>query len=204
MQIAAQPNERAEPLTGPIQVLDFWFGPPGSPEFGKPRACWFAQDPAFDAEVRERGEAIWHAAVGGDLSAWRDNPLTVLAMTIILDQFPRNLFRGTGQAFASDAQALEVASGAIDAGFDRLLLPVQRWFLYLPFEHAEDLAAQRRSVALFATLRGDPASATAIDYAARHLAVIERFGRFPHRNAPLGRESTPEELSFLAEPGSRF
>jgi uncharacterized protein (DUF924 family) len=112
--------------------------------------------------------------------------------------------RGMPAAFASDGRALAVSRSMVERGFDRLLLPVQRWFVYLPFEHAEDLAAQRRSMALFAGLRDDPGSVGTIDYARRHYDVIARFGRFPHRNAILGRASTPEETEFLKLPGASF
>jgi uncharacterized protein (DUF924 family) len=122
----------------------------------------------------------------------------------VLDQFPRNMFRGTPRAFAADARALELARDAVGRGFDQVFLPVQRWFTYLPFEHAEDLAMQRESLRLFERLAADAAGAGTFTYAMRHYAVIARFGRFPHRNAILGRESTPDELAFLAQPGSSF
>jgi uncharacterized protein (DUF924 family) len=122
----------------------------------------------------------------------------------VLDQFPRNMFRGTPRAFAADARALALARDAVQRGFDEVLLPAQCWFVYLPFEHAEDLGAQRESLRLFERLATDAAGAGTLTYAMRHYAVIERFGRFPHRNAILGRASTPEELAFLAQPGSSF
>ena len=114
------------------------------------------------------------------------------------------MFRGTAQAFATDPQALEVAQYAVANGFDQELLTVQRWFVYLPFEHSENLGEQRQCVELFATLSDDPDSASTLDYAVRHRAVIERFGRFPHRNKILGRATTPEEAEFLKQPGSSF
>ena len=127
-----------------------------------------------------------------------------MALILLLDQFPRNLFRGTPRAFATDPQALAAARNAVDRGFDRHFLPVRRWFLYLPFEHAEDLQLQQQSVKLFEQLRDDAASASTIDYAIRHFEVIQRFGRFPHRNQILGRQTTPEEAEFLNQPGSSF
>jgi uncharacterized protein (DUF924 family) len=186
------------------EVLDFWFAPADSPEHGRPRACWFRKSDAFDAEIRERFVGTHEAARSGTLDPWRDRPLSALALIVALDQFPRNMFRGDARAFAADARALEVARGAVAAGFDRVLLPVQRWFVYLPFEHAEDLAAQRESLRLFGPMSGDPDGAGTFDYAVRHHAVIERFGRFPHRNAILGRVSTAEEAEFLRQPGSSF
>jgi len=186
------------------EVLSFWFGAPDSPERGRPRKCWFEKSAAFDAEVRSRFLKVYERAAAGELSPWERTPLAAFALTVVLDQFPRNMFRGQARAFAADALALRVARGMVDHGFDSLQRPVERWFAYLPFEHAEDLAAQRRSVALFQGLAGDPDSAGTIAYAHKHYGIISRFGRFPHRNAILGRESTAEEMAFLSQPGSAF
>ena len=185
-------------------ILDFWLAPPDSRERGRPRSCWFAKSSAFDEEVRDRFGDTHDAARTGALDAWRARPLSALALAIALDQFPRNVFRGDPRAFAADPRALEVARGIVAAGFDRVLLPVERWFVYLPFEHAEDLDAQRESLRLFESLAGEPDGAGAFAYAMRHYAVIERFGRFPHRNAILGRASTAAEVDFLRQPGSAF
>lgn len=135
----------------------------------------------------------------GESDRWQATPLASLALVIVLDQFSRNMFRGAARAFSADSLALAAAAGAIERGFDRLLSPVERTFMYLPFEHAEDLAAQRRSLALFGAL--DPND---MEYVKRHYEIIARFGRFPHRNAILGRESTAEEAEFLRQPGSSF
>lgn len=186
------------------QVLDFWFGAPESPERGRPRQCWFAKSDAFDAEIRDRFLGLHGRAAAGKLSRWESTPLAALALAVVLDQFSRNMFRGQARAFASDALALCVARRMAEQGFDRLLRPVERWFAYLPFEHAEDLAAQRRSLALFGSLAWDADSAGSIDYAHKHYVIIARFGRFPHRNGVLGRQSTPAEVEFLAQPGSSF
>jgi uncharacterized protein (DUF924 family) len=186
------------------EVIDFWFGPPDSPERGRARKCWFEKDPVFDAVVRSRFEALHRRAATGRLSKWERTPLAALALVVVLDQFPRNMYRGEPRSFAADALALAVARRAIERGFDDVLRPVERWFAYLPFEHAEDLTAQRRSLALFGSLASDPDSAGTIDYARRHFEIISRFGRFPHRNDILGRQSTREESIFLSEPGSRF
>jgi len=185
-------------------ILDFWFGARGSPEYGRPRKCWFAKDAAFDDAIRARFHADWEEAAQGGRDIWRDEARPALALVVLLDQFPRNMFRGDARAFASDARALAVAAGMVARGFDNGLRPVERWFAYLPFEHAEDLVTQRRSLALFAGLAGDADSAGTIDYARRHHDIIARFGRFPHRNAILGRVSTTEELAFLRQPGSGF
>jgi uncharacterized protein (DUF924 family) len=185
-------------------VLEFWFGALGSPELGRDRRQWFEKSDAFDGLTRERFLATHEAAAAGRLDGWAERPLAALALVVTLDQFPRNMFRGTPRAFAADAKALAVARGIVSRGFDAAYVPVQCWFAYIPFEHAEDLSAQTESLALFDRLRSDPASAETLGYAMRHYAVIERFGRFPHRNAILGRASTPEELAFLAMPGSSF
>lgn len=185
-------------------VLDFWFGPPASDGYGRARDAWFRKDPGFDARIRADFPHLHERAAAGQCDAWGDEPDSALALAVVLDQFPRNMFRGTPQSFASDGRALALARSAVARGFDRGLLPVQRWFIYLPFEHSEDLADQDRSVALFESLRGDPQSVSPIDYAHRHRDVISRFGRFPHRNAILGRVSTPEEIEFLRQPGSSF
>lgn len=185
-------------------VLEFWFGAPGSPELGRNRRQWFAKSDAVDGMIRERFLATHEAAAAGRLDGWAERPLAALALVVALDQFPRNMFRGTARAFATDSKALAVARGIVSRGFDAAYMPVQCWFAYLPFEHAEDLAAQTESLALFDALRNDPGSAGTLGYAMRHYAIVERFGRFPHRNAILGRASTPEELAFLATPGSSF
>jgi uncharacterized protein (DUF924 family) len=186
------------------EVLDFWFGAPGSSEYCRPREAWFRKSDAFDAAIRARFLELHLHAAAGRLHAWQAAPDSLLALILALDQFPRNLFRGSSRAFATDAQALAAAQSAVARGFDRQLCPVQRWFVYLPFEHAESLEMQRTCIDLFASLGGDPDSAGAIDYARRHFEIIERFGRFPHRNAVLGRASTPEEAAFLQQPGSGF
>ena len=199
-------HERTE--VDPEQVLRYWFGAPA--DAGVPRQVWFRAEPAFDAAIRERfGGAVQRAREGG-FETWRDTPRSALALVLLLDQFTRNLHRGSALAFAGDARAQAVAQDAIDRGWDRQLAAVERWFLYLPLQHAESRSLQARSVSLFASLAaelGEQASeaqgiAGALDYAHRHAAIIERFGRFPHRNAVVGRESTADEQAFLAQPGS--
>lgn len=174
-------------------LLAFWFE-----ESGKER--WFSGDAGFDTEIRARFLTLQEEAASGRHDDWAASPLGVVALCILLDQFPRNLFRGTPRAFATDAKALAAAKAAVEQGFDTdpALTDDRRLFLYLPFEHSENLADQRRSVELQAARIADPEY---VDYARRHLAVIERFGRFPHRNAILGRDSTPEEEAHLAEHG---
>ncbi len=185
-------------------VLAFWFGEPAQADYGRARTAWFSKDEAFDVRVRERFRASWDLAREGRLDAWLGDALPLLAFIVLTDQFPRNMFRGTPRAFATDGIALAAARIAVARGHDRMLPPVQRWFVYLPFEHAEDIAAQRGSLRLFAGLTGDADSAGTIDYAQRHYDIVERFGRFPHRNAILGRASSAAEAAFLLQPGSGF
>ncbi|NMO16515.1 DUF924 domain-containing protein [Pyxidicoccus fallax] len=182
------------------EVLGFWFG-----DSDQPQEKWFMGGEAFDEECRRRFLAAHEDAAAGRLRDWRDEPRSCVALLLLLDQIPRNLFRGTPRAFATDALAREVARHALARGLDVTLPPVWRWFMYLPFEHSEEAHDQRLAVALFEMLAlYHPDSLESLDYARRHRDVIERFGRFPHRNVALGRPSTPEEERFLQEPGSSF
>lgn len=186
------------------EILDFWFGPPAAPYFGRHRPEWFRKNADFDAEIRQRFLEEHEAALAGASREWEITPRAALALVIVLDQFPRNMFRDSPRSFAADTAALGVARRMVDRGFDRLLRPLERCFVYLPFEHSEDLAAQRRSLALFEGLRFSSDCSGNIDYAYRHYEIIARFGRFPHRNVVLGRASTAEETEFLGKPGSGF
>ena len=186
------------------EILDFWFGSPKSLDYAKERSFWFTKNPEFDRELSDRFLLDYEQAARGELDYLQDSPLGCLTLVLLLDQFGRNMFRGTPKSFATDAKALSVAKSAVDQGCDRALLPVQRWFIYLPFEHSENLADQERCVELFATLSNHPESANTIEYALRHKAVIERFGRFPHRNKILRRTNTAAEAEFLKQPGSSF
>jgi len=186
-------------------ILDFWFGAAGSALHGIQREEWFAKDDAFDAAIRERFGADIERALRGELTAWAHEPASALGRILLLDQFTRNCFRGTARAFAGDAQALAAASTLIGSRQDERLPPFMRGFAYLPFEHAEGLTMQDEAVRLFTRLAAiEPACESMLDYAHRHRAVIERFGRFPHRNAILGRQSTAEELDYLKQPGAGF
>jgi len=190
----------------PQDILDFWFGAPGSLEAGQPRRAWFVKKDAFDAAIRTRFGATIDTAVAGGLREWDElGAQGVLARLLVLDQFTRNAYRDTPQSFAGDALALAAARTLVDAGADRALPPLRRTFVYMPFEHAEDPYMQERAVELFSMLAAEhPGFDEMLDYAHRHRAVIARFGRFPHRNAILGRASTPEEEDFLKQPGARF
>ena len=186
-------------------VLDFWFGAPGSPEHGREREAWFRKDAAFDRAIATRFGALIERGIAAGLAHWQGEPLGALAEIVVLDQFTRNVFRDTPRAFAGDARALRAAQALVESGADRGLLAVQRQFVYLPFEHAEDLEMQNEGVRLYTRLAAIASEqADGLDYAQRHRAIIERFGRFPHRNRIVGRQSTPEEAEFLLTPGSGF
>lgn len=172
------------------EVTRFWF------EETAPQQ-WFQQNPDFDELVGRRFSAVYEAAREGGCDPWAQDAEGALALCIVLDQFPRHMFRGSPQAFAADGQALVVVKDALKKGFDQILEPVRRGFLYLPFQHSEDLAEQERSVRLYTAMKDD--NPAGYIYAVRHHEAIARFGRFPHRNAVLGRDSTPEELVFLKE-----
>jgi uncharacterized protein (DUF924 family) len=168
------------------------------------RKVWFIKDSAFDREVQTRFRSVYEQAVAGTFDDWQKTAEGCLALVLLFDQFPRNMFRGTPQAFATDDRALAIAQKALTQGFDQSLPVVQRWFLYMPFEHSENLEHQRRAVELFNPLRNNPDAAGTYSYAVKHLAIIEQFGRFPHRNQTLDRASTPAEREFLKQPGSSF
>lgn len=192
-------NEVTAYDTTPEAILRFWFA---EPEAGE-RAEWFRKDAAFDSTLRARFGACVDAAIAGDFGAWT-SPLHRLARVLLLDQFTRNAYRGTARAFAGDALALALAGIAVDAGDDAALSPYQRWFLYIPFEHAESMPAQERAIALYTRLAEQTGLSEPLPWVHRHADVVRRFGRFPHRNALLGRESTAEEIEFLKQPGSSF
>lgn len=182
------------------RVLDFWFGPEGSAGRGADREIWWMKDDAFDSAVRDNLGALHERAAAGELDGWADDPRGCVALTILLDQVPRNLYRGTARAFATDPKARDVARRALDRGFDGKVPETMRLFLYMPFEHSETLADQQRCVELTGAL----SNGRYLDYAVAHRDIVARFGRFPHRNEALGRISTPEEIAFLKEPGSSF
>ncbi|MBF2027613.1 MAG: DUF924 domain-containing protein [Oscillatoriales cyanobacterium C42_A2020_001] len=184
-------------------ILTFWFVDPTGLAT-KNRKAWFSKDLAFDQEIRDRFLAVYEQAAAGQLDHWQETASGVLALILLLDQFPRNLFRGMPQAFATDAKAVSLAQAAIARGLDQAMPPIQRWFVYLPLMHSEDLEVQHQSVEVFRQFEHDPEVQSSYPYALKHLEVIQRFGRFPHRNAILGRKSTPEETEFLKQPGSSF
>lgn len=187
-------------------ILDFWFGAPDSPVYGTQRAEWFQKNADFDARIRDRFAPLIERAINGGLREWdQEGARGRLARILVLDQFTRNAWRDTSSAFKGDVLALGAAKQMHECGADMQLSPVERVFAYLPYEHAEDAAMQEKSVELFTALaRDNPGFDMTLDYAHRHRGVIARFGRFPHRNAIVGRASTEEEIAYLAQPGSGF
>ncbi len=176
-------------MTTPADVVSFWL------EAGPPK--WFAKDDGFDATIRDGFLDTHFAAARSDLADWGHTAEGTLALIILLDQFPRNLFRGSGHAFATDGLARAIARQALEQGFDRAVDPKLRPFLYLPFEHSEDPADQALSIQLFTVHRDETGDAESLRWAVEHRDIIARFGRFPHRNAALGRETTPAEQAYL-------
>ncbi|HKP56393.1 MAG TPA: DUF924 family protein [Polyangiales bacterium] len=196
----------------PEDVLWFWLGDldgDGLAEQGVAQR-WWRKDAALDQEIHAKFEATWQAIMAGDREAWLRGPHSRLAYVIVLDQFSRNMFRGSAQAFAGDERALAAAAEGVERGMDRMLHGHERVFFYMPYMHSEQLAMQDRALELFSAQRDQvqgrafDAISGNVDFARRHRDVIVRFGRFPHRNAAVGRESTPEEVAFLKQPGSSF
>ena len=175
-------------ISSPSDIVSFWRNA------GYER--WYGKDDAFDQELRDRFMGTWEAARDGKLSAWQDSDDGTLALLIVLDQFPRNMFRNDPRAFSTDALARTIASRAVAEGRDQRIETGLRAFIYLPFEHSEDMADQERSIELFAPLGAD-----SLKWAVLHADIIRKFGRFPHRNTVLGRTTTPEEAAFLKDGG---
>jgi uncharacterized protein (DUF924 family) len=191
--------------TAQQEILHFWFGDLQTASYQQQRKLWFRKKHAVDQEIRDRFQTLYQQAATAKLDSWQQTPVGCLALILLLDQFSRHMFRNTPQAFAMDAKALSLAKWAIAQGFDRQLHPLQRIFIYLPLEHSENLEDQRQSVKHFQQLSDSHSDLQdVLDSALRHQIVIERFGRFPHRNPILGRVSTPEEAEFLKQPGARF
>lgn len=202
-------------VTGPAEIiLQFWFGnvaDDGTVDEQHSKR-WFEKDPEFDEEIRNRFEGMIERAASGELTHWRVDPHGALAFVLLCDQMSRNMFRDTSRAFAFDEIALDASRAALAAGYQDWLRDLEAAFLFMPFMHSEELTDQQKCVELFEARAqsAEPGSRVremlerSVDFAKRHMAIIERFGRFPHRNAILGRESTEEELAFLQQPGSSF
>lgn len=192
-----------------LEILHFWFGKdPKNPLSQQTK--WWKKDPSFDEEIRVKFSEAVTQARAGTFESWGETANGALALIILLDQFPRNLFRGSADAFTSDKQALSVSKQAIARGLDQKLSPEKRWFLYMPLMHSESAEMQKFSLKLYQTLsqEGDATLKSSLqatyDFAKRHAEIIFRFGRYPHRNAVLGRKSTAAEMEFLQQPGSSF
>lgn len=186
------------------EIYDYWFGAPGSPEHGTVREIWFRGGPSVDAEIRTRFLGDIERAAAGEIEDWTAARESCMALLVLLDQFPRNVFRGEARAFAADPLAREVAEHVVSGPLHGALMTVEKLFAYLPFEHSETLADQERCVALFEALEPHEQKQEWIDYAVEHRDIVARFGRFPHRNAILGRASTAEEEAWLADTDQRF
>lgn len=198
------------PETTPEDVIRFWLGEPGAPPLAN-APSWWKKDEAFDRQIRERFQPTLERGVRGELAEWSASPRGRLALVLLYDQLSRNMFRGTARSFGQDTLAREVSMRAFDAGDDKTLPTIAVSFLLMPFMHAEDLTLQQRCIAGFEKLRDAETDeklrenfAGSAGYAKKHEVIIARFGRFPHRNAILGRASTPEEEEFLKQPGSSF
>jgi uncharacterized protein (DUF924 family) len=184
-------------------LLDFWFGPPDDPDRETHRSVWFNGTAEYDETLRRLFLADYERAAGGTLATWEAAPASALALLLLLDQIPRNVFRDTPRAYATDRAARAAADRALARAFDEALPRAWRLFVYMPFHHSEDLEDQRRSVVLFDKVRNGGERGGLRRYGMPYVEVIARFGRFPHRNAILGRPSTAEELAFLAEAAGR-
>ena len=184
-------------------LLDFWFGPVGDADRECHRAIWFKSTDQFDAALRREFLSDYEAAAAGALLSWEASAEGALALVLLLDQVPRNIFRETPRAYATDAAACATADRALERGFDQMVPPAWRLFFYMPFHHSENIADQRRSVALSNALPRNPDRRGSLRrYGCPYIEVIERFGRFPHRNEILGRQSTAAEIAFLSRKNS--
>jgi uncharacterized protein (DUF924 family) len=185
-------------------ILNFWFASESASKRDRLRDIWFQATPEFDAALTEHFRADCDRAATGVFGPWRDAPQSCLALILLLDQLPRNLFRNSPRAYATDAAALEIAREAVARGYDHAVVPVRRCFVYMPFQHSESLADQETGVRLYAALPEHPDKAAFVEAARQHRAIIARFCRFPHRNRILARANTAEEHEFLQQPGAAF
>lgn len=199
------------PAAEAADLLDFWFGDPlDAANVEQRNKLWFSPTRSQDREMRERFDALHTRATAGELEDWMAEPRSALALILLLDQLTRNLYRGTAQAFANDERALAHSTECVEREFDSKLYVVERAFLYMPFQHSEDLNVQRRSLALFGALKSvappsfEAYAMNVYEHAVLHHDLVERFGRFPHRNALLGRPSSKSEKEYLDQGGRRF
>lgn len=186
------------------EIYAYWFGAPGSPAHGEVRDFWFGGGPEIDREITDRFAGDYALAVAGGCDGWKSIPRACVALIVLLDQFPRNMFRGEAKSFASDSRALATAKSLVGSPAHDTLIAVEKVFTYLPFEHSENADDQARSVALYEAMDDHEKKAEWVDFAVQHKVIVDRFGRFPHRNAILGRESTVEETDWLASSDQHF
>ena len=204
--------ERNEIPAEAREVLEFWFGPLSSDGTADPvhSRRWWSKNPDFDREIEKHFGALHEAVARGEKSDWLESPRGRLASIIVLDQFSRNMFRGDPKSYDSDARALKLALDGLDRGDDRFLGPDERTFLYMPLVHSEDLAIQDRSVAIFTALAGElsgearKSAEKTLEFAKKHREIVIMFGRFPHRNAVIGRTTTADEMAFIVHEDSPF
>ncbi len=185
-------------------VINFWFGAPGTSEHGTNRAEWFKKDDAFDASITNNFLEDYERAASGHYDDWASTGKGALALLILLDQFPRNMFRNNAKSFATDPKALKIAASMVNGGQDKAMSKEEQFFVYLPFEHAEDITMQEQCLELTAAMPQGKTENSPYYWAKQHYDVIARFGRFPHRNEVLGRTNTPEEDDYLSNPGAGF
>ena len=185
-------------------IYSFWFGEPGTDGHGNVQENWFGGGPELDEEIGSRFLADYEKAASGEYDVWMSDPQGWVALIVTLDQFPRNMFRGDPKSFATDAKALETAKRIVESEFHDQLITVEKLFAYMPFEHSENKSDQARCVDLFQNIDDHDSKSEWIDYAVEHKIIIDQFGRFPHRNEILGRESTKDEIAWLEHSDQRF
>jgi uncharacterized protein (DUF924 family) len=186
------------------EIYDYWFGAPGADGHGDVREFWFGGGPSVDSEIQERFGGHYERACAGEFESWNSEARSAVSLIVLLDQFPRNIFRGDPRSFAADSLALGCARQLVDGPLHGDLITVEKVFAYLPFEHSENIEDQKKCVSLYEALEPHASKAEWIDFAVQHLDIIEEFGRFPHRNDILGRMSTPAEETWLATSEHRF
>lgn len=191
-------------MTDWCDIYEFWFGKPGEEGHGEVREIWFAGGPSVDREIRERFLGHYERAAAGECESWTSDARSLIALIVLLDQFPRNIFRGDKRSFAADPIAREHARRLVASPLHDKLITVEKVFAYLPFEHSEEIQDQENCVALYKAIEPHEAKEEWIDFAVQHYDIIRQFGRFPHRNDILGRENTPEEAAWLASSDQRF
>jgi len=186
------------------EIYDYWFGAPGADGHGDVREFWFGGGPSVDSEIQERFSGHYERAIAGEFEDWKSGAQSAVSLIILLDQFPRNMFRGDPRSFAADSMALSCARQLVDSPLHGELITVEKVFAYLPFEHSENMEDQNKCVSLYEAMEPHDSKAEWIDFAVLHLEIIEQFGRFPHRNDILGRKNTPAEEAWLATSEHRF